>query len=269
MIQYIMQYFKLSKNGGCKMKKLFKFLMMLLLISAAISLGLFVLWLLASGFVVSYLFKAKEKYDNMSDFFKEAKNIIAVILSVVLLIVVPITFKKASDEYDEKLRQQQKQEAILEEQKLKEQEEKKKEDERASILNAKSRFNKDQKNGKDIEDAGMLTEEEIEKHNITEDEIARFNKDREEAIKKYEEKELGKKYESLAKTYARESIISTIKKIRTINSEYSEDMTKFIVRGSYTGKNQYGADVRGGYEVEFDLSTGEMINIIIDKERVQ
>ncbi|MGL5347686.1 MAG: DUF6056 family protein [Peptostreptococcaceae bacterium] len=251
------------------MKKFFKFLLTILMISAAIMFGLLVLWIIASAFVVRYIFKEKDNYDNIGDFFKEIKNVLAVIMVVILLVVTPVIFIKSTKEYNEELKEQQKQEAILEKQKQEEEEIEAKKKERSQVLNAKSKFKKDIKNGIDPDEAGMLTEKEIEQYNITDGEITKFNNDREKAIISYEEDQLGRKFKRLAEEYVMENISSTVSKFE-VSPEYelNEDKTKFTVKGWYKGKNVYGASIRGDYQVEFDLSTGEISNIQIEKERV-
>lgn len=250
------------------MKKILKFLLGLFLISAAISLGMFVLWIIGIAFVVSYIFKAKDKCSNFSDFFKEGKNIAVSILAVILVIVLPFSFIKSSKEYDKELKEQQKQQAILDEQKSKEEEENQKENERASVLNAKSKVKKDKKAGKTGENVCVLTEDEIEKYNITKDEIEQFNKDREKAIIKYEEKELSDKYRFEAKRYIRDNASSYTSDFKMLKYGFNEDKTRYVVSGSYKGKNQYGAAIRVEYEIEFNLSDGEVVDAFMGNEKI-
>ncbi|MGL5693230.1 MAG: hypothetical protein ACRCXA_04075 [Peptostreptococcaceae bacterium] len=250
------------------MKKFFKGLMTLLCISAAISLGLLVFWIIGVAFVVTYLFKAKDKYDNINDFLKEKRNIIALLCSVILIVVIPVAYTKNLKEYNEKSKELSKQQAILDAQKEKELEEKNNKNERNKVLNAKSKLKKDLKDGKDITKAGLLKDEEIEKYDITEDEIEKYENDRENAIIENEEKELARIYDSMAKEYVSEVISSTVSRFKYTDSGYNDDMTKFIVKGYYTGTNQYGASVRANYEVEFDLETGQITNSVLGKERV-
>lgn len=250
------------------MKKFLKILLWLLCISAAIAIGSFILWMICVAFVVAYLFKAKDKYESISDFMKEKKNIVALISSIVLIVVIPISYMTYLKDYNKETEENRKQQELVNEQKEKELEEKNKQNERAKVLNAKSKFKKDLKDGKSIDTAGLLKDEEIEKYNITDEEIEKYDNDREKAIIENEEKELEKTYEKLAKEYVSESISSTVSRFRGTSGAYNEDMSRFIIKGYYIGTNQYGVSIRANYEVEFDLETGQITDSVLGKERV-
>ncbi|MGL5379763.1 hypothetical protein [Clostridium sp.] len=220
----------------------------------AIYIGGFILWIASSIVVVAYIFKEKKKYIGISGFYKDIKNVLAIIAAIVLLIVVPINFIKSSIEYSKRVLEQQKQEFILEG-------EGSEEEKRASVLDAKSKFEKDIKDGKDIKSSGILTNDQIERYTISEDEIIKYNSERE--VKEKEQ------YEKLARKYVKENIESTPKNFIGTKSAYNEDKTKLTVKGRYTGKNQYGVSIRGSYELEYDLSTEEVINLNIGKEKVE
>ncbi|WP_042273506.1 hypothetical protein [[Clostridium] dakarense] len=254
------------------MKKILKFCLGLVLFSAIIALGIFVVWAIASVLVVKYLFKLRGKYENPKDCLKEGKNIIAIVAGIILLIVVPINFIKTSKEYDKEQKIKQEQQAILEQEEKIEYEIKKKEKEikkeRAKVLNAKARVEKEIKSEKDYNKVIALTKEEIEKHNITEEEIEKFNEDVENAIIKLKDDKMAAPYEKAARKYVSGNTSYVSPKLGSSNYSFNEDKSVCTITGTYRSKNSYGLDVRGRYSIEFDTSSGEMINEFIGDEKI-
>ncbi|WP_147295789.1 hypothetical protein [Romboutsia weinsteinii] len=249
------------------MKKMFKFLLGLFLISAIIALGMFVVWCVLSVIVVRFLLKSKGQYKSTKDFLGDGKNIIAIIAAVLLLVVTPIYFINSSKEYDKEQKIKQEQQAIIDQQKQEEADKKTYEKERANVLKAKSRLKKEIKNGSNVEDGVVLTDSEIEKYDIIDEEVIKFNKDVEQAIIDIQDENMAEKYKSEAKKYVKENIESSLHRMQGSTYEYNHDRTICTVTGSYKGKNIYGVNIRGEYVIDFDTSSGEMINKFIGNEK--
>lgn len=246
------------------MKTILKFCLGIIIFSAIVALGAFVAWCVASVFVVRYLFKLKGKYKNPKDCLKEGKNIVAIVAALVLFIVIPVGFAKTSREYDQEQKIKQEQQAKLEEQQKIEAEQKQKDRERANILNAKSRV---KKAGKDAN--VVLTEEEIEKYNITDEEIAKFDEAVEAAVIGIEDAEMAKKFEREAKNYVKKNLDYTAPNLRAPSKySFNEEGTICTIKGTYKSKNKYGVDVKGEYSIDFDTASGEIVDEFIGNEKV-
>lgn len=254
------------------MKKILSVGLTLVLISAIIALGLFVVWGIASVFVVRYLFKSNGKYESYKDFLKEGKNIAVVGAAVVLFIVIPVGYMKNSNEYKQEQKIKQEQQDKLESEKKAELEQKQKEKqtqrERNNILNAKSRLEKEKKQGKDIYEGIVLTDEEIEKYNITEAEVSKFNEDVEKAIIEIEDNNMVKKYKEEARKHVSKNVDDSRPVVSYAKYSFNQDKTICTIKGTYRGKNKYGVDIRGEYVIDFDTSSGEMVNEFIGNEKV-
>lgn len=246
------------------MKTILKFCLGIVIFSAIVALGAFVAWCVASVFVVRYLFKLKGKYKDPKDCLKEGKNIVAIVAAVVLFIVIPVGFAKTSREYDQEQKIKQEQQAMLDEQKKIEAEQKQKDRERANVLNAKSRV---KKAGKDA--TVVLTEEEIEKYNITEEEISTFDEAVEAAVIGLEEADMAKKFEREAKSYVKKNLNYTTPNLRSPSKySFNEDGSICTIKGRYESKNKYGANVKGEYSIDFDTASGEIVDEFIGNEKV-
>lgn len=246
------------------MKTILKFCLGIVIFSAIVALGAFVAWCVASVFVVRYLFKLKGKYKDPKDCLKEGKNIVAIVAAVVLFIAIPVGFAKTSREYDKEQKIKQEQQAMLEEKQKIEAEQKQKDRERANVLNAKAKV---KKAGKDAN--VVLTEEEIEKYNITEEEISTFDEAVEAAVIGLEDADMAKKFEREAKKYVKKNLDYTSPTLHYSKYNFNEDKTICTIKGTYKSKNKYGVDVKGEYSIDFDTASGEIVDKFIGNEKVR
>lgn len=249
------------------MKKLFKFLLGLFLISAIIAIGTFGVWCILSVIVVRHLARSKGNYKTTKDFLSDGKNIVAILGAILLFVATPIYFINSSKEYEKDQRIKQEQQAIIDKQKKEETDKRNYERERSNVLNAKSKLKKEIKKGSAVKDGVVLANSEIKKYNITDEEVLKFNKDVEKAIEDIQYDEMAKKYKSEAKKYVKENVESALHRVLGSSYKYNHDKTICTVTGSYKAKNIYGVNVRGEYIIDFDTSSGDMINKFVGNEK--
>lgn len=225
---------------------------------------------IACVFVIKYIVTSKQNYTNLGDFFSNGKNILASILAVILLVGAPITFGKYMKEVKIEEKARQEQQAILDKEKEAEDMQKDKDKERENALDAKSKLKKLKSDGEDYTNGITLTEFEIEKYKITDAEIEKFNSDVEKAINDLMIKELATEYRFDVRTYVRDNTESSANDISQHRAKHSlnEDRSIFTYRGSYIGTNKYGTRIRGEFEINFDVATGEIIDGFVGNEKV-
>lgn len=184
------------------------------------------------------------------------------IISMIALMILPMA-GCASDE-DVAAYEAKKQQEELEKQKGRE---------KTGLLNVKARLERARKNGEDISAGISLTEEEIKNYGITEEEITKFNEEVIALGGKIDDKYTVREFERIAKKEIKPEIEKkTVYAFPTIRSntehKFNEDKSKCTIIGTYESKNEYGIDVRGEYQVEFDVATKEIVNKVVGEEKV-
>lgn len=113
--------------------------------------------------------------------------------------IVPIGLVGFTKDFDknEKIRQEEK--LVLEVQEDIELEQKKYDSARNKALDTRYRIPKEIDKAEFVDSTCILSKEDIEKYNITDEEIAKFEKDRELAIIEYKDKNMVQSFEKKAK----------------------------------------------------------------------
>lgn len=220
--------------------------------------------------LAKYLWAEKDKYEDIKDCFRSIKNIGALLAIIIGIIVVPTGLVKYSKFCIETAIQGQEEQSI---ENKKEEEEKKQrvyENARRKVLDPSYRISKEIDNVDSVEDTCILSKEEIQKYNITDEEISKFEKDRDKAIIEYKDKKTLKKFEKMAKEYVSDNTTSSIynDSIHRKSKEYgfNEDKTEVTISGSYRGRTLQLVYIRCNYTIKFDTNTGDIIEADLGKE---
>lgn len=214
--------------------------------------------------IKNYIKEVKENYSSPKEFFSEPKNIVVFIAGWLIVGVIAVGVGKIFPESPKGPQDV----AIEEEDKINKENEKKYETERIKVLNAKGRLEKDIADGKDIKKGITLTDEEIEKYKITEEEIKKFNDTVKSSIESVYDNYTERQYKAEIKRLLSEYSAGYPDMVYLPDYEYNEDKTICTATGNYTSSNEYGADVRGEYNIKFDHTTGKVIESFIGNEKV-
>lgn len=252
------------------MKKAFKYLFIIIFLLPFLPVAILVFWIYSTFKIIKYLWNEKNKYNNIRDCFKISKNIGALFLSIVCLVVVPIVLVNFTNDFIESEKVRQDQEIILQQEEEKNLEQKKYDSERNKVLDPNYRIKKEIDKVKSVDDTCILTQEDIQKHNITAEEIAKFEKDRELAITEYKDNKIIKNFEKIAEKYVSDNTTSTINKFYSSSNSkeygFNDDKTIVTISGHYKGRNPHLVYVKGYYTIKLDAESGEIIDSILEKE---
>lgn len=249
-----------------------KYLLITILVIPFIPVALVLLWIYGTFRLIKYLWSEKSKYTSINEYFKNFKNLGASLLTIMSLVIVPILLINFGKDFiaNEQIRQAEQAEMDLE----KEQQllEKKYTTERERALSPEYRIKKEIDKAESVDDTCFLTEEEIAKYDITQEEIEKFQQDREIAITAYKDKKFVQSLERNAEEYVSDNTTSSVYKHYTNRNQgkygFNEDKTVVTISGHYTGRTLQLVNIRGRYTIKFDGSTGEIIEADLGKETV-
>lgn len=254
------------------MKKAFKYLFVFIFLIAFLPVAIIVFWIYATFKLIKYLWNEKNKYTDIKDYFKNIKNISASLLAIICLIVMPIILVNFTKDFIESEKVRQVQEAISQQEKEQNLEQKIYNNERNKVLDPNYRIKKEIDKVASIDDTCILSEEDIQKYSITDEEITKFEKDREIAITQYKDNKIIKNFEKIAENHVSDNTLSTINRFYSFDNlkEYgfNDDKTIVTISGYYKGRNPQLVYIRGDYTIKFNATSGEIIDVLLGKETI-
>lgn len=249
-----------------------KYLLITILVIPFIPVALVLLWIYGTFKLMKYLWSEKSKYASINEYFKNFKNLGASLLTVMSLVIVPTFLFNFGKDFIETEKIRQAEQAEMDQEEEQQFLDKKYKTERERVLSPEYRITKEIDKAESVDDTCYLTEEEIRKYDISQEEIEKFQQDRELAIIAYKDKKFVQGLEKKAKEYVSDNTTSSVYKHffnrTTDDYGFNEDKTVVTISGRYTGRTLQLVNIRGRYDIKFDGTTGEIIEANLGKESV-